>query len=78
MADTDREFFTDEQLPKLPVYLTVQQAVKLFPVSRTRLYELIDQEAISSGSIKMKGQKLGRRFIRTQSIIDFFESFMNG
>jgi excisionase family DNA binding protein len=57
-----------------PEWLRIPQAIKLFGISRSKLYELIAAGHIRSISLRKRGQVKGTRLIEYDSLCAFFET----
>ena len=51
-----------------PEWLRVPNAVRIFGISRTKLYELISQQKVKSVSLKERGQLRGIRLLSYDSL----------
>ena len=61
-----------------PVWLRVPEAVRLFGLSRSLLYEMIKARTIKSVCIRKREAKLGVRLISFSSLNDFIERAADG
>lgn len=57
-----------------PVWLRVRQAVALYGLSRSHLYELIKHNKIKSSKLRKPGNTLGVRLIHAESLDAFIDS----
>ncbi len=53
-------------------WIGVSEAMLLFPLGKTKLYELIQANLIKSCCLKKKGQRQGKRLISYSSVNDYF------
>ena len=56
-----------------PEWLRIPSAVKIFGISRTKLYELIGQQKIKSVSLRERGQVRGTRLLSYDSMMDYLD-----
>ncbi len=61
-----------------PEWLRIPDAIRLFGIGRSSLYELIGEGKIRSASIKKRGNIRGVRLISVASLEAFLESFASG
>ncbi len=54
-----------------PEWIRIPVAVKLFGISRTKLYELIGEGKIKSVSLRKRGQIRGTRLLSYDSLNDY-------
>jgi excisionase family DNA binding protein len=69
MADTP-----PVQVSQRPEWLRVDDAIKLFGISRSKLYELIGSERIKAFCLRERGKIRGRRLISYESLHAFMEA----
>jgi len=60
-----------------PEWLRPRDAVRIFGLGRSKLYELIATGAIKSVSLRARGQKHGTRVISFDSLAAYLESLAN-
>ena len=60
-----------------PEWLRIPQAIALFGIGRTKLYELINSKVIKSASIRQRGQIKGTRLISFESLNDYLNQLAN-
>ena len=56
-----------------PEWLRIPSAVRIFGISRTKLYELISQRKIKSVSLRERGQVRGTRLLNYDSLVDYLD-----
>ena len=56
-----------------PEWLRIPSAVKIFGISRTKLYELIGKQKIKSVSLRERGQIRGTRLLSYDSIMKYLD-----
>jgi hypothetical protein len=56
-----------------PEWVRIDEAVRLFGLSRSRLYQLIGQKRIKSFSLRERNQIKGTRLLNYDSLCEFFE-----
>ena len=56
-----------------PEWLRVPSAVRIFGISRTKLYELIGQQKIKSVSLRERGQTRGTRLLSYDSLSEYLD-----
>ena len=56
-----------------PEWLRIPSAVKIFGISRTKLYELIGQQKIKSVSLRERGQVRGTRLLSYDSLMEYLD-----
>jgi len=56
-------------------WIRVAQAIRLFGLSKPKLYELINNGAIRSVSLREKGQRRGTRLLCPHSVREYIESY---
>lgn len=61
-----------------PVWLRIPQAVAIFGIGRTKLYELIASKRIKSVSIRDRGKTRGTRLVSYDGLSEFLESNATG
>jgi hypothetical protein len=64
----------DAQSQQKPEWLRIEAAVKLFGISRTKLYDLISNKRIKSFCLRERGKIKGLRLISYDSLCQFLES----
>jgi len=57
-----------------PEWLRIPQAIQLFGIGRTKLYELIGNKRIKSASIRERGQVRGTRLISFDSLNEYLNT----
>lgn len=60
--------------PPRPEWLRIPNAVKIFGISRTKLYELISARRIKSVSLRERGQVRGVRLLSYDSLMEYLEA----
>jgi hypothetical protein len=70
-AQTDQKYFR-------PEWIRVEDAVRRFGLSRSRLYQLIGQKRIKSFSLRERNQIKGTRLLNYDSLCEFFEREAQG
>jgi hypothetical protein len=63
----------DTQAQQKPEWLRIEAAVKLFGISRTKLYDLISSKRIKSFCLRERGKVKGLRLISYDSLCAFLE-----
>lgn len=61
-----------------PEWLSISDAVRVFGIGRSRLYEMMNDGDIKSVSIKKRGAVKGRRLISFDSLAEYFDQQANG
>jgi hypothetical protein len=56
-----------------PEWLRIPNAVRIFGISRTKLYELIAQRRIKSVSLRERGQTKGTRLLSYDSLMEYLD-----
>jgi len=56
-----------------PEWLRIPNAVRIFGISRTKLYELISKRRIKSVSLRERGQVRGIRLLSYDSLMDYLD-----
>ena len=56
-----------------PEWLRIPSAIKIFGISRTKLYELIGQRKIKSVSLRERGQIRGTRLLSYDSMMEYLD-----
>ena len=56
-----------------PEWLRIPTAIKIFGISRTKLYELIGQRKVKSVSLRERGQIRGTRLISYDSMMEYLD-----
>jgi hypothetical protein len=64
----------DAQAQQKPEWLRIEAAVKLFGISRTKLYDLISNKRIKSFCLRERGKVKGLRLISYDSLSEFLEN----
>jgi hypothetical protein len=64
----------DAQSQQKPEWLRIEAAVKLFGISRTKLYDLISNKRIKSFCLRERGKVKGLRLISYDSLSEFLEN----
>ena len=62
------------QILNRPEWLRVEDALKLFGISRSKMYELIGSRRIKSFCLRERGKIRGRRLISYDSLHAFMEA----
>lgn len=57
-----------------PEWIRIPEAVRLFGISRTKLYALIKEGKFTSVSLRERGQTRGTRLINYQSLCEYIQS----
>jgi hypothetical protein len=65
-AQTDQKYFR-------PEWIRVEDAVRRFGLSRSRLYQLISERRIKSFCLRERNQIKGTRLLSFDSLCEFFE-----
>ena len=56
-----------------PEWLRIPNAVRIFGISRTKLYELIGDRKIKSVSLRERGQTKGTRLLSYDSLMEYLD-----
>lgn len=59
-------------------FISVKEAVRIFGVSRSLIYDLILHNEIQSINLRRRGSLLGRRLIVVESLRNYMLSFSEG
>ena len=62
-----------ESAPPRPEWLRIPDAVRIFGISRTKLYELIGNRKIKSVSLRERGQVRGVRLLSYDGLLEYLE-----
>ena len=69
----DNTPFSPEPENLRPEWLRIPSAIKVFGISRTKLYELISERKIKSVSLRKRGQTKGTRLLSYDSLMDYLD-----
>ena len=64
--------------PTTPEFLSVANATRVFGISRSSLYELIQEGAIQSVNLRKRGAIRGKRLISYDSLKEYLLQFAEG
>ena len=56
-----------------PEWIRIPQAINVFGLGRSKLYELINEGKVKSRSIRARGQTRGTRLISYDSLAEYIE-----
>jgi hypothetical protein len=61
------------QIHSKPEWVRIDEAVRRFGISRSRLYQLISEKRIKSFALRERNQIKGTRLLSYDSLVEFFE-----